>query len=56
VGGRDLALWAKGFGLSRKDPAYAQQVDSDINLDGRIDGLDLVFITSQFGHVVPPPP
>jgi VCBS repeat protein/thrombospondin type 3 repeat protein/FG-GAP repeat protein len=56
VGGRDLALWAKGFGLARKDPGYAQQVDSDINLDGMIDGLDLVFITAQFGHIVPPPP
>ncbi|MCI0568508.1 MAG: FG-GAP-like repeat-containing protein [Acidobacteria bacterium] len=56
VGGRDLALWAKGFGLARKDPGYAQQIDADINLDGRIDGLDLVFITSQFGTVVPVPP
>jgi|GEM_PF-2225969 len=56
VGGRDLALWAKGFGLARKDPGYAASIDADINLDGKIDGLDLVFITAQFGEVVPPPP
>ena len=56
VGGRDLALWAKGFGLARKDSGYAASIDADINLDGRIDGLDLVFITTQFGEVVPPPP
>jgi VCBS repeat protein/thrombospondin type 3 repeat protein len=56
VGGRDLALWAKGFGLARKDAGYALSIDADINLDGKIDGLDLIFITSQFGHQVPIPP
>jgi len=55
VNGKDLALWASGFGLSRGDPGYAAAEDADINLDGKIDGLDLVFLTSQFGVVVPPP-
>jgi len=56
VGGRDLALWAKGFGLTRKDPGYAASIDADINLDGKIDGLDLIYMTSQFGKILPPPP
>src|SRR4029453_18393753 len=53
VNGRDLAFWAKGFGLSRKDSAYPASRDSDINLDGRIDGLDLVFMTAQFAETMP---
>jgi hypothetical protein len=53
VGGRDLAIWAHSFGLTRKDPGY--DLDADINLDGNIDGLDLVYITSQYGRDVPLP-
>jgi hypothetical protein len=53
VNGRDLAFWARGFGLSRKDSAYPASRDADINLDGRIDGLDLVFMTAQFGEIMP---
>jgi len=54
VGGRDLALWARSFGLTRKDAGYAAARDADINLDGSIDGLDLVYITSQFGKEIAP--
>jgi hypothetical protein len=55
VDGRDLAIWAKGFGLSRGDPGYSSLVDADVNLDGKIDGFDLAYITLQFGKSVPLP-
>ena len=56
VGGRDLAFWAQGFGFSRNDPGYPTSRVADINLDGKIDGLDLIFITSQYGKEMPPAP
>jgi hypothetical protein len=55
VGGMDIARWTKGFGLARGDPGYAAALDADINLDGAIDGLDLVYLTVQFGRIIPPP-
>lgn len=54
VDGKDLAMWAKGFSLTRADSGYTASIKADINLDGEIDGFDLVFITSQFGKVLPP--
>jgi hypothetical protein len=54
VDGRDLAIWAKGFGLARGNPGYDSLLGADVNLDGKIDGFDLVYITSQFGSVIPP--
>ncbi|HEV8336736.1 MAG TPA: FG-GAP-like repeat-containing protein [Candidatus Polarisedimenticolia bacterium] len=54
VDGRDLAVWAKGFGLARGNPGYDSLLGADVNLDGKIDGFDLVYITSQFGSDVPP--
>jgi VCBS repeat protein/thrombospondin type 3 repeat protein len=54
VDGRDLAIWAKGFGLARGNPGYDSLLGADVNLDGKIDGFDLVYITSQFGSAVPP--
>ena len=55
VDGRDLAIWAKGFGLARGNPGYSAALGADINLDGKIDGFDLVYITSQFAKSLPPP-
>jgi hypothetical protein len=53
IDGMDLAIWARAFGLVRGNPGYA--LNADVNLDGKIDGLDLVFIAFQFGQSVPLP-
>jgi len=53
IDGRDLAIWAKGFGLVRGNWGYS--LGTDINLDGKIDGYDLVYIAFQFGKSVPLP-
>jgi len=53
VDGRDLAIWAKSFGLVRGNWGYS--LTADVNLDGKIDGVDLNYIAFQFGKAVPPP-
>lgn len=53
IDGKDLAMWAKGFGLVRGNRGYS--LGPDINLDGKIDGFDLVYIAYQFGKTVPLP-
>jgi len=53
VDGKDLAIWARSFGLVRGNWGYSP--GADINLDGKIDGLDLVYIAFQFGKSVPLP-
>ncbi len=55
VDGRDLAIWARGFGLVRGNPGFTSFSGADVNLDGKIDGLDLVYITTVFGKNVPFP-
>jgi len=53
VDGKDLAIWAKSFGLVRGNWGYS--LGTDINLDGKIDGFDLIYIAFQFGKPVPLP-
>ena len=55
VDGKDLAIWARGFGLSRGNKGYDSLLGGDVNLDGKIDGVDLAYIAFQFGNTIPLP-